>query len=174
MAALVTILSPALPRHLGKCSAASPDLQQPACHASSPLIQAWGTLCIALCHTQVPASSSCTWEKEQICTCTHQVLFTAQCWWTWNSYRNHFFSFNIAFPTYLIYNGNTVQRGIYSLNYCQSKVNHTVNSTVTQMTNNFKGKENQDFAAYSVLFQETDKELHILLLSVLHLLWALT
>lgn len=38
------------------------------------------------------------------------------------------------------------------------------------MTNNFKGKENQDFAAYSVLFQETDKELHILLLSVLHLL----
>lgn len=61
------------------------------------------------------------------------------------------------------------------MNYsCQSKVNHSVNSTVTQITNNFKGKENQDFAAYSVLFKETDKELHILVLSVLHLSRALT
>ena len=83
----------------------------------------------------------------------------------------HFFFFNVASHAHLIYNGTTVQRGIYSLNYCcQSKANHAVNSTVTQMTNNFKGKENQDFSAYSVLFQETDKGLHILVLSVLHLL----
>lgn len=83
----------------------------------------------------------------------------------------YFFSFNIAFHAHLINNGTSVQRGIYSLNYwCQSKANHAVNSTMTQMTNNFKGKENQDFAAYSVLFQETDKRFHILVLSVLHFL----
>lgn len=83
----------------------------------------------------------------------------------------HFFIFNVAFLAHLTYNETTLQEGIYSVNYCcQSKANHAVNSTVTQMTNNFKGKENQDFAAYSVLFQETDKGLHILVLSVLHLL----
>lgn len=83
----------------------------------------------------------------------------------------HFFIFNVAFLAHLTYNGTTEQEGRYSANYCcQSKANHAVNSTLTQMTNNFKGKENQDFAAYSVLFQETDKELQILVLSVLHLL----
>lgn len=176
MAFLVT--TPALPLHFESVLL---DFQTSSSLSASLPLPASGSPDMVLYHTQVPASPHCTWDRELICMCSVgppdcQVVFMIWCWKTWNSYRNRcFFSFNIAFRAYLIYNGTTVQRGIQYMNYsCQSKVNHSVNSTVTQITNNFKGKENQDFAAYSVLFKETDKELHILVLSVLHLSRALT
>lgn len=132
---------------------------------------------MALYHTQVPASLTAHGLENQFLFA--QSILQSIRFLLWSSAgrqktateTRHFLFFNVAFHAHLTYNGTTVQGGIYSMNYCcQSKANHAVNSTVTQMTNNFKEKENQDFAAYSILFQETDKGLHILLLSVLHLL----
>lgn len=153
-----------------------PDLQQPACCAAFPRSQ-----------PQHPCPCSEWHLSANFCHCPRAGNSFVLAQWVpqsisfllWSSAgRNktatetrHFFIFNVAFLAHLTYNGTTEQEGRYSVNYCcQSKANHAVNSTLTQMTNNFKGKENQDFAAYSVLFQSTDKELQILVLSVLHLL----
>lgn len=155
-------------------SAGFPGIPQPVSHAACPEIPAPGPLCTTLYLPQVPASRGTgNWFVFAQCAPRNISLFLQ------SSAGRHgiatetgrFFSSNAAFHAHLIDDGTTVQGGIRSLNYCcQSKANHAINSTVTQMTNNFKGKENQDFAAYSVLFQETDKGLHILVLSVLHLL----
>lgn len=125
-----------------------PDLQQPCCQAASqrslpwnPCPWLWIALKASFCH--------CPWAGELICACS--VSSSEHFWSSAGRHKiaketRHFFIFNVAFLAHLTYNETTLQEGIYSVNYCcQSKANHAVNSTVTQMTNNFKGKENQDF-----------------------------
>lgn len=60
------------------CSAGFPDTQLPTCHPACPETPAPGPLCMAPCHSQVPASPHCPWGGEpavlafpRISSCSH-------------------------------------------------------------------------------------------------------